>query len=279
MEEQNRDELLLMKERRMQEALRGGLQGRMEQAFCLAQNSFDALESELRNNLAPVNYRKIYPFIEEMSRQLQYLERLSTRTANLTLSAALNNGMELDTVELLSSLREICTCASEELAAENLPATISFEVPENCGAVPAQVNWWGLNMLLVNLFSNSVKAQPNAKILLRYTGENRLLYQDNGPGLSEMERMQLLEGHWEESLANSGGIGLLTVRECAKGMGWEVCVREGEGLQLEFALPAPMENAELVLNSGEMEKKSRLRRTRHWVQQELTSLQMPGEET
>lgn len=235
--ELTRDDLPAAVQEHTARLLRGGLQGRFAQSFCVMQNSLDAMESVLQAQADPALRQALEPLVEEMARRLPALERLAGQAADLAVGGALRELHRPEPVELVGSLEELCACVNEELARRGSRAAMRLETAGRPEVLRVSGSRPLIDALLANLLSNSLRGNPDAQITLQLDGGLRLLYQDDGPGLPEDAWALLLTGDWRESLLHRGGTGLLLIREYAACMGWQIS-REGEALAFTMP-PAP----------------------------------------
>lgn len=216
--------------------LRGGLRGRMAGGFCTLQSSLDALQRYLEANTTPDVYDTACSMLEEMTRRIATLERISGNAAELACGSLTRGAGELAPLELADYLAETAACVNEELALRGYTARFCVE-PQN-GPCWAMATTGLVDGIVVNLLSNLLRARRDGVMTLSL-GEGRTLrYRDNGPGMDLTAAAAVLEqGNPPRQLMDQGAVGLLLVREYAQAMGWALRVEEGEGLRICFDLP------------------------------------------
>lgn len=216
--------------------LRGGLRGRMAGSFCTLQSSVDALQRYLSANTTPEVYHTARAMLEEMTRRIAALERISGNAAELACGALTHGAGELAPLELSEYLAESVACINEELALRGFPAKVNVQHGGEKFWVMATTGL--VDGIVVNLLSNLLQACPEGTMALELGPGRTLIYRDNGPGLDPEEAEALLEqGRPPLRLRENGAVGLLLVREYALAMGWAVHVGREAGLCIRFDLP------------------------------------------
>lgn len=220
----------------LQAVLYGGLRGRLARGFNVLMGAADTLERYLSDDSAPELKRKTEPLLRIILQQTAELERLAANTAELALDVNLHTEHPLLPMDLTAYLRTLCENANRELACLTRPASV-----EMVGDWSEPVYLYGndglMNVLFANLFSNSVRAKADAHITLECTPQRRLLYRDDGPGLSG-DACALLRGETASTaLMRQSGTGLLLVAAYAAEMGWTLTAAADRGLLLTVELP------------------------------------------
>ena len=224
----NKDENALL-------ALRGGLRGRFRRSMDSMENAFEVLQDRLAHTVNPAERAALEPVLQELQTQLVCLRRLGDQTADAATAALLHSTCAPYPIDLLGQLREICTMLQEEAARYALPFTVTVEAP-GLDVLPTTGDATLLNGLMVNLFSNTLAADPAAKITLT-CAPGQFCYRDNGPGLPPDAKALLTAGQWSDRLLQAGGLGLPLIAAYAKAMRWGLTVAEGQGTNLVFTLP------------------------------------------
>lgn len=101
-----------------------------------------------------------------------------------------------------------------------------------------------LQELLGNLIDNAVRYAGTGAVVTVRVMENRLLVEDNGPGVAPFERESVFKRFYRGATStrrDGSGLGLSIVREIARIHGATVALGEtpGGGLTVEVAFPAP----------------------------------------
>lgn len=232
-------------------ALRGGLHGRMAEAFCTLQSSVDALQRYLDSNLSLQARPKVQGLLDEMNDRIACLERLSYNAARLATGAISRGTEDLAPLELTDYLGELTSCTNETLAMRGFSARIVFENNSGQPHTWIQAGSDLLDGILMNLLSNLLWQRRDGIMRLTLLPDRILQYTDNGPGMApELARALLEQGRPPREILGRGALGLLLVRDYSIAMGWHLTVKEGTGLCIQFVFPQFEAPANLVLWDG-----------------------------
>lgn len=215
-------------------ALRGGLRGRFRRSFDSMENAFEALQDHLRNTADPAEQEALEPILQELQTQLLCLRRLGEQAADAATASLLHGTCVPRPMDLVGQLREFCTMLREEAAQYALPFTVELHT-EGAEVLPTMGDITLLTALLTNLVSNTLAADPGAKITLT-CAPGLFCYRDNGTGLPADAKALLRDGVWSARLLQAGGLGLPLLAAYARAMNWTLTVGE-QGTELRFALP------------------------------------------
>lgn len=218
------------------QALRGGLRGRFRGSLDRLENAFELLEIRLAQGDPAGQEEDWRALMEQIGGQLVYLRRLGDFVSDAALASILPEACELQPVELLRQLQELCDAYNEEALLRGIQSTATLQKAEGLEVLPTMGAPALLNGLIANLLSNSLQADPQAAITLA-CAPGRFTYCDSGAGLPQDACDLLLAGRWSERLLYNGGVGLLLIRTYAQTMGWQITAHAGAPLQIDFALP------------------------------------------
>ena len=194
--------------------LRGGLKGRFFADFCLLQSTVDALQNYLVHAATPDVQDMAAPLLEEMKQRIFRLERLADNAADLVAQSQPPRQLNWTVQEMTVYLAQLCDAANQP--------------------VWAQIDLAIVQTMFANLFSNSLRANPAAKITISCTG--RTLEYHDGRIWPEAACAQLAGVQTPEALAN-GCTGLLLVYRCAQNLGWRLETAANQETVLRMTLP------------------------------------------
>lgn len=199
--------------------LRGGLKGRFFADFCLLQSTVDALQNYLVHAATPDVQDMAAPLLEEMKQRIFRLERLADNAADLVAQSQPPRQLNWTVQEMTVYLAQLCDAANHELEECAVTGRVHLQpMPQN-QPVWAQIDLAIVQTMFANLFSNSLRANPAAKITISFTG--RTLEYHDGRIWPEAACAQLAGVQTPEALAN-GCTGLLLVYRCAQNLGWRL---------------------------------------------------------
>ena len=188
--------------------LRGGLKGRFFADFCLLQSTVDALQNYLVHAATPDVQDMAAPLLEEMKQRIFRLERLADNAADLVAQSQPPRQLNWTVQEMTVYLAQLCDAANHELEECAVTGRVRLQpMPQN-QPVWAQIDLAIVQTMFANLFSNSLRANPAAKITISCTG--RTLEYHDGRIWPEAACAQLAGVQTPEALAN-GCTGLLLV--------------------------------------------------------------------
>lgn len=219
-------------------ALRGGLRGRFQGSFNQLENAVEVLDDFMLQRLNPSDYASLRAMMQEINWHLAYLRRLSDHAADAAAAPVLEKLRVPAPIELLGLLNETAAIFNELTVGGPRPVYVEVKTAPGLDILPTMGDPALLDGLLTNLLTNSMQAvqQPDAVQITISCAPGQLLYQDNGPGLSEEALHVLLDSAWSEELLSKGGLGLPLIRTYSKAMGWQISQPAGER-GLLFTLP------------------------------------------
>lgn len=157
--------------------LRGGLKGRFFADFCLLQSTVDALQNYLVHAATPDVQDMAAPLLEEMKQRIFRLERLADNAADLVAQSQPPRQLNWTVQEMTVYLAQLCDAANHELEECAVTGRVHLQpMPQN-QPVWAQIDLAIVQTMFANLFSNSLRANPAAKITISCTGRT-LEYHD-----------------------------------------------------------------------------------------------------
>ena len=214
--------------------LRGGLKGRFFADFCLLQSTVDALQNYLAHAATPDVQDMAAPLLEEMKQRIFRLERLADNAADLVAQSQPPRQLNWTVQEMTVYLAQLCDAANHELEECAVTGRVHLQpMPQN-QPVWAQIDLAIVQTMFANLFSNSLRANPAAKITISCTG--RTLEYHDGRIWPEAACAQLAGVQTPEALAN-GCTGLLLVYRCAQNLGWRLETAANQETVLRMTLP------------------------------------------
>ena len=214
--------------------LRGGLKGRFFADFCLLQSTVDALQNYLVHAATPDVQDMAAPLLEEMKQRIFRLERLADNAADLVAQSQPPRQLNWTVQEMTVYLAQLCDAANHELEECAVTGRVCLQpMPQN-QPVWAQIDLAIVQTMFANLFSNSLRANPAAKITISCTG--RTLEYHDGRIWPEAACAQLAGVQTPEALAN-GCTGLLLVYRCAQNLGWRLETAANQETVLRMTLP------------------------------------------
>ena len=199
--------------------LRGGLKGRFFADFCLLQSTVDALQNYLVHAATPDVQDMAAPLLEEMKQRIFRLERLADNAADLVVQSQPPRQLNWTVQEMTVYLAQLCDTANHELEECAVTGRVHLQPMPRNQPVWAQIDLAIVQTMFANLFSNSLRANPAAKITISCTG--RTLEYHDGRIWPEAACAQLAGVQTPEALAN-GCTGLLLVYRCAQNLGWRL---------------------------------------------------------
>ena len=198
--------------------LRGGLKGRFFADFCLLQSTVDALQNYLVYAATPDVQDMAAPLLEEMKQRIFRLERLADNAADLVAQSQPPR-------QLNWTVQEMTVYLAGRVHLQPMPQN---------QPVWAQIDLAIVQTMFANLFSNSLRANPAAKITISCTG--RTLEYHDGRIWPEAACAQLAGVQTPEAFAN-GCTGLLLVYRCAQNLGWRLETAANQETVLRMTLP------------------------------------------
>lgn len=214
--------------------LRGGLKGRFFADFCLLQSTVDALQNYLVHAATPDVQDMAAPLLEEMKQRIFRLERLADNAADLVAQSQPPRQLNWTVQEMTVYLAQLCDAANHELEECAVTGRVRLQpMPQN-QPVWAQIDLAIVQTMFANLFSNSLRANPAAKITISCTG--RTLEYHDGRIWPEAACAQLAGVQTPEALAN-GCTGLLLVYRCAQNLSWRLETAANQETVLRMTLP------------------------------------------
>lgn len=146
--------------------LRGGLKGRFFADFCLLQSTVDALQNYLVHAATPDVQDMAAPLLEEMKQRIFRLERLADNAADLVAQSQPPRQLNWTVQEMTVYLAQLCDAANHELEECAVTGRVHLQpMPQN-QPVWAQIDLAIVQTMFANLFSNSLRANPAAKITI-----------------------------------------------------------------------------------------------------------------
>ena len=146
--------------------LRGGLKGRFFADFCLLQSTVDALQNYLVHAATPDVQDMAAPLLEEMKQRIFRLERLADNAADLVAQSQPPRQLNWTVQEMTVYLAQLCDAANHELEECAVTGRVRLQpMPQN-QPVWAQIDLAIVQTMFANLFSNSLRANPAAKITI-----------------------------------------------------------------------------------------------------------------
>ena len=208
---------------------------------------------ELTNNIQAVT-RLLAPLVEETGeedakRHLAVLNQSFYRLLRLARHLELADQVKQEDLVLQEQaldLAELCREVSYGAAKLAEQAGVAFRESVPGGIVPSSGNKELLEVMLLELISNAVKAAGNggeAGIHLSSNASNVLItVWDNGPGMSQTELTAVTDGTSPDSLPKPGTglrLGLPIARRVAAAHGGALLLesQEGQGLKVTVSLP------------------------------------------
>ena len=174
------------------------------------------------------------PLLEEMKQRIFRLERLADNAADLVAQSQPPRQLNWTVQEMTVYLAQLCDAANHELEECAVTGRVHLQpMPQN-QPVWAQIDLAIVQTMFANLFSNSLRANPAAKITISCTG--RTLEYHDGRIWPEAACAQLAGVQTPEALAN-GCTGLLLVYRCAQNLGWRLETAANQETVLRMTLP------------------------------------------
>ena len=214
--------------------LRGGLKGRFFADFCLLQSTVDALQNYLVHAATPDVQDMAAPLLEEMKQRIFRLERLADNAADLVAQSQPPRQLNWTVQEMTAYLAQLCDAANHELEECAVTGRVHLQLMPQNQPVWAQIDLAIVQTMFANLFSNSLRANPAAKITISCTG--RTLEYHDGRIWPEAACAQLAGVQTPEALAN-GCTGLLLVYRCAQNLDWRLETAANQETVLRMTLP------------------------------------------
>ena len=144
--------------------LRGGLKGRFFADFCLLQSTVDALQNYLVHAATPDVQDMAAPLLEEMKQRIFRLERLADNAADLVAQSQPPRQLNWTVQEMTVYLAQLCDAANHELEECAVTGRVRLQPMPQDQPVWAQIDLAIVQTMFANLFSNSLRANPAAKI-------------------------------------------------------------------------------------------------------------------
>jgi signal transduction histidine kinase len=192
-------------------------------------NAVEALESGARDEP-----ETCASFIRLIGRQSARLTGLTSSLLTLARAQALENGVQLEPVALLSLLRTVAGTAEA--------GGVHVECSASLGAVAEAAI---LEQILSNLLGNALRYGASREITLRAAlvgSEAVIEVVDRGPGIPLQHQPRIFDRFYSVGGGSSGGfgLGLAIVRDSAHVIGGRVEIesRESEGTTVRVILPA-----------------------------------------
>lgn len=193
-----------------------------------------ALQNYLVHAATPDVQDMAAPLLEEMKQRIFRLERLADNAADLVAQSQPPRQLNWTVQEMTVYLAQLCDAANHELEECAVTGRVHLQpMPQN-QPVWAQIDLAIVQTMFANLFSNSLRANPAAKITISFTG--RTLEYHDGRIWPEAACAQLAGVQTPEALAN-GCTGLLLVYRCAQNLGWRLETAANQETVLRMTLP------------------------------------------
>lgn len=187
-----------------------------------------------RNGKTPQDRLTVSELLEEMKQRIFRLERLADNAADLVAQSQPPRQLNWTVQEMTVYLAQLCDAANHELEECAVTGRVHLQpMPQN-QPVWAQIDLAIVQTMFANLFSNSLRANPAAKITISCTG--RTLEYHDGRIWPEAACAQLAGVQTPEALAN-GCTGLLLVYRCAQNLGWRLETAANQETVLRMTLP------------------------------------------
>lgn len=187
-----------------------------------------------RNGKTPQERLTVSELLEEMKQRIFRLERLADNAADLVAQSQPPRQLNWTVQEMTVYLAQLCDAANHELEECAVTGRVHLQpMPQN-QPVWAQIDLAIVQTMFANLFSNSLRANPAAKITISCTG--RTLEYHDGRIWPEAACAQLAGVQTPEALAN-GCTGLLLVYRCAQNLGWRLETAANQETVLRMTLP------------------------------------------
>lgn len=187
-----------------------------------------------RNGKTPQDRLTVSELLEEMKQRIFRLERLADNAADLVAQSQPPRQLNWTVQEMTVYLAQLCDAANHELEECAVTGRVHLQpMPQN-QPVWAQIDLAIVQTMFANLFSNSLRANPAAKITISFTG--RTLEYHDGRIWPEAACAQLAGVQTPEALAN-GCTGLLLVYRCAQNLGWRLETAANQETVLRMTLP------------------------------------------
>lgn len=137
----------------------------------------DALQNYLVHAATPDVQDMAAPLLEEMKQRIFRLERLADNAADLVAQSQPPRQLNWTVQEMTVYLAQLCDAANHELEECAVTGRVRLQpMPQN-QPVWAQIDLAIVQTMFANLFSNSLRANPAAKITISCTGRT-LEYHD-----------------------------------------------------------------------------------------------------
>lgn len=144
------------------------------------------------------------PLLEEMKQRIFRLERLADNAADLVAQSQPPRQLNWTVQEMTVYLAQLCDAANHELEECAVTGRVHLQpMPQN-QPVWAQIDLAIVQTMFANLFSNSLRANPAAKITISFTG--RTLEYHDGRIWPEAACAQLAGVQTPEALANGAPV-------------------------------------------------------------------------
>lgn len=187
-----------------------------------------------RNGKTPQDRLTVSELLEAVKQRIFRLERLADNAADLVAQSQPPRQLNWTVQEMTVYLAQLCDAANHELEECAVTGRVHLQpMPQN-QPVWAQIDLAIVQTMFANLFSNSLRANPAAKITISCTG--RTLEYHDGRIWPEAACAQLAGVQTPEALAN-GCTGLLLVYRCAQNLGWRLETAANQETVLRMTLP------------------------------------------
>jgi signal transduction histidine kinase len=165
---------------------------------------------------------------------------------------------DFSTVPDRIDLAEVARQAAGILGVRAREKSITLDGPRIGETLPAIAEFRRVLQVLINLITNAIRYSPSgSQVWVRLEGHEaraRVIVADQGPGLSEADKVRIFEKF--ERLGRSGdggsGLGLYISRRLARALGGDLTVESapGQGARFILELPAQAEDGNRYLNSA-----------------------------
>ncbi len=195
----------------------------------------------IRTRLAGPLGEKYADYAADIAAAGQHLLALLDDLADLEVVESEGFSTSPDRIDLANVARQ----ASGILGVRARERGITVDAPKPGESLPAVAEFRRVLQILLNLVSNAIRYSPeHSQIWIRLEGSEgraRVTVADQGPGLSEDDRLRVFEKF--ERLGRSGdggsGLGLYISRRLARAMGGDLSVDSAPGQGARFVLDLP----------------------------------------